>query len=223
MSRSERPAIRIICAPLPTAGSASSSSSLPHSQLVSWYGPLKAIEAADPTTHPVAIEIDPLAAASRRRLRDLLRACRQTCPSIQAAVVTGDAQPPHRDLLADEGIRVVLTSQFSDSDRPRRPAPGGWPCRNMQWGLWEVLRDEYPQKNWLPWGGLPRTRPGTLAAFDVVAGSGHDPIRQLSRFLSRFERSFTTNQITLATLTEIPELVTSSASRTRPNSILKAA
>jgi len=221
VSRPNRPAVRIICAPLPPPGVARSLP--PQSHLVSWYGPLTAIESADSTTLPAAIEIDPLAAASRRRLRELCQASRRACPGIEAAVVTGDAAPPHRDLLADEGIRVVISSHFSGRGRPRRPAPAGWPCRNMQWGLWEVLRETRPRHSWLCRGGLLRIRPGTLAAIDVATWSHRDPLRQLSQILHRLERPLATNRAVVATLAEFPELVTGAESRIQPDSILRAA
>ena len=214
------PAIRIICAPLPVAGSRFVAP--PHAEAISWYGPLAAIEAAASTTPPVALEIDPLAAASRQRLRDLIRATRQACPTIDAAIVSGDSPPPHRDLLAEEGIRVVLTSQFSDSGRPRRPAPAGWPCRNAQWGLWEVLRHASPR--WQLFGrNLPRARRGTLAAIDLGAYPAAARGRQLAAALHRLSRQAAKGQISMATLADLPQLVTGQASRSGPASILKAA
>lgn len=221
MSHFKKPAIRIICAPLPTTSA--TFPPLPQSQFVSWYGPLTAIETADLATPPAAIEIDPLTAASRRRLRELLRASRKNCPDIEAVIVTGDIPPPHRDLLAEEGIRVVLTSQFSDGARPRRPAPTGWPCRNLQWGQWEVLREASPRRRWLTRGGLSRMRPGTLAAIDVATWPGRNPTRQLSHVLRRLQRPLATNRVVLATLAEIPGLVTGSTNCARPDSILRAA
>jgi hypothetical protein len=221
VSRPTQPVVCIICAPLPPTGAASMASPLGH--LVSWYGPLSALESAGPLTPPAAIEIDSLAAASRRRLRELLQASRQSCPTIEAAIVTGDTPPPHRDLLADEGIRVVLTSQFSRTGRPRRPAPAGWSCCTMQWGLWEVLREARPRHNWLTGRGLPSLRPGTLAAIDVATWSQHQPHRQLIQTLSRLERPLATNRAVIARLPEIPDLVTGRECRNRPDSILRAA
>ena len=220
MHRPTAPAIRIICAPLPVRGSRLVAP--PHAEAISWYGPLAAIEAADSTTPPVALEIDPLAAASRQRLRDLIRATHQACPNIDAAIVSGDAPPPHRDLLAEEGIRVILTSHFSDSGRPRRPAPAGWPCRNAQWGLWEVLRHTGPR--WQLFGrSLPRARRGTLAAIDLGAYPAAARGRQLAAALHRLSRQSAKGQISMATLADLPHLVTGQASRSGPASILKAA
>ena len=137
MRTPEQPAICILCAPLPASRDFPPAFTVPAdrpSLTISWYGSLDQLGAWQDSEQPPAILIDPATASSRRELRSILQAGRQAVPRPQAAVIEGDRSVPQPDLLVEEGLAVVLTSQFSSAGRPRRPAPAGWPCRSVQWG-----------------------------------------------------------------------------------------
>jgi hypothetical protein len=144
---------------------------------ITWVARLDVLTAGGPWQGvDLALEIDPAWLDSRQALRDALRASRVAVPGLDAAVLRG-AVLRHHDLLAAEGIRVVVVDAFGDVRRgSRRPAPAGWACRNVAWGLWEV-RHEPPRGrrpwSWLwPTGSLPAPRRGGLHVLSAADGRG---------------------------------------------------
>lgn len=83
------------------------------------------------------LALDVEAVESRQTLRRDLATIREIGVD---AVVVNDGRPiAHRDLLVASGIHTAVVDRFDDVPRgPRRPAPEGWACRSIVWGLWEV-------------------------------------------------------------------------------------
>jgi hypothetical protein len=127
-----------------------------------------------PAHESVVLELPTAGLESRQALRDVVDAARRRRPSITAVLVRG--QPlRHRGVLAEAGIRTALVDSFSAVEHgSRRPAPVGWSCRSLVWGMWEVCLTR-PVRGWrrtLQGSSLPRPRFGTLAvvATDTVGG-----------------------------------------------------
>jgi hypothetical protein len=163
-----------------------------------------------------ALAIDPRWLASRQTLRQSLVRARHAAPRLEAAVLRGAALE-HHALLAEEGIRAVLVDEFAAVGRgPRRPAPAGWPCRNVAWGLWEV-RSCPPRRGrgwrWLP--GLPAPRVGALHA--AVASAGD------LRLVDWAARAVARGQAVAVTLAGLPAILEGRAATPPVASVLKAA
>lgn len=129
----------VVCAPLTRGGAVAFG---PGTTPVTWVaGPDALVAAArgGADAAGLALELESGWLTSRQTLRDVIGRVRRAVPDITAAVIRGGAAR-HHDLLAGEGIRVALVDSFADgARRSRRPAPAGWACRNVAWGLWEVL------------------------------------------------------------------------------------
>lgn len=230
MQPSNRPAICVLCAPLPARSDDAVAIAIDSGRpapTVSWYGSLEQLEGWPDLTQPPAILIDPAIAESRRELRNLLRAGRQAVPTLRAAVIGRAGSLSQPDLLVEEGIEVVLTSQFSGAGRPRRPAPTGWPCRSMQWGLWELQRHDAAATSWqgklFGRPAVPRLKPGMLAAIDTATPAGTHDSQRLRSLSSRLGSQLTAGRLIVPALGELPALVCGSDSRQTPGSILRAA
>ena len=105
---------------------------------------------------------------SRQRLRQHLISLRRT--AVDGVVVADGGTIAQRDLLVAEGIRTAVVDRFDDVTRgSRRPAPEGWACRSVVWGLWEVestaTRAGSVLGRWLPWIGGPAA--GSLTVVTV--------------------------------------------------------
>ena len=226
----DRPAICILCSPLPARGEASTAIAIDSgrtSPTISWYGSLEQIESWHRSEQPPAILIDPAVAESRRNLRNFLRAGRRAVPTLRAAVIGRAGGVNQADLLVEEGIEVVLASRFSGTGRPRRPVPAGWPCRSMQWGLWELQRQTPTATSW---GGklfgrtaVPRLKPGMLAAIDTATTAGTHDAQRLKSLRARLGGQVSAGRLIMASLGELPALVSDGDSRQTPGSILRAA
>lgn len=231
MRSAASPAICIACAPLPPAGQPVSG--LPplgagrESSDVSWYGSLASLEKSAEWSAPAAVAVDPATAASRRDLRLLLRTARRSFPDLRAAVLLGSEGIAHPELMVEEGIAVVLMSQFGSRGRPRRPAPTGWPCRSVQWGLWELLRQPAATGSWTTrlFGGssLAGLKPGRLLALDVATAAGGHDAKRLRGILSQLGPQLRAGSLLMPRLETLPELISSGSARQTPGSILRAA
>jgi len=158
---------------------------------------------ADAAGETVAIELLPAWFGTKQALRDAIAVARAALPALDTAVIAG-AIPRHHDVLAAAGIRVVAVDALAPVQRgSRRPAPQGWACRNVAWGLWEVLVGQgSPRRSgWLSWLHV-RRRPaaGSLHVHRVVGAAGPD------RWLSWAARH-TTGGAAAATLADLPELI----------------
>ena len=113
---------------------------------VSWYGTLDILEEMPRAIENICLEIDFKDLDSKHRFRTKLRSARCSFPKLKTIVAPKTGRLHHHDLLVEEGISVILTQSYSTTSSPRRPTPIGWPCRNIQWGLWEVSRDTPKQQ-----------------------------------------------------------------------------
>jgi len=168
----------------------------------------------------VALEIDPAWLTSRQMLRQAVVRARHVAPELESAVLRGPTLA-HHAVLAEEGIRVVVVDAFADVGRgSRRPAPAGWPCRNVAWGLWEV-RACPPRRAaawaWLP--GLPAPRRGGLHVADV----GIESAGRLRRLLDWAARGVAGGRAVAVGLAELPAILEGRRSVPVGASVLKAA
>lgn len=174
----------------------------------------------------VALALEPEWLRSRHTLRAALVRARRAVPNLEAAVLRGAALE-HHAVLADEGFRVVVVDAFADVGRGcRRPAPAGWPCRNVAWGLWEVRTcppRRAPAWAWVP--GLPGPRPGGLAvcvAGDAGTARGTAGLR-LGRVVDWAGRAVARGRAAAITLAELPAILEGRRSGPLAASVLRAA
>ena len=136
---------------------------------------------------------------------------------------SSDLTVEHRDLLVGEGIRTLCVDRFDQVTRgSRRPAPRGWPCRSVLWGLWEVTSTPQPSAGViggiLPWGGPRILAPGTLCVVHAADSGSH----RLDRLLALVNKKRTRGTVQAATLSDLPELLVAGG-QSRGGSILNAA
>lgn len=179
-----------------------------------------------PEHEPVVLDLPAAGLESRQALRDILGAARRHRPTIAAVLVRG--QPlRHRGVLAEAGIRTALVDAFSDVERgSRRPAPAGWSCRSVVWGLWEVCLTP-PVRGWrrtLQGSSLPRPRAGALAVVAADTAGGDQPLSQCLAWAARAHAKAG------AVVTTLPDLTSrlerggaDDASTARHRSVLRAA
>ena len=112
----------------------------------------------------------------------------------------------------------MLVDEFSDVGRgSRRPAPTGWPCRSVAWGLWEVKAcppRRSPGWGWLP--GLPAARRGGL---HVIA----DGEQRLSRLVDWSAQCVARGQAVVVPLAELPAILEGRTLGSLAASVLRAA
>ena len=242
MTKLAAPATVLICAALPqadrggafagslAAGHAASGTPTP---AVTWIAGVEAVVRGGfaPDRSDIAVELQPEWFASRRTLRTAIARARGAVPGIESAVLRG-APLEHRELLAESGIRVVMVDAFADAERgSRRPAPQGWPCRNVAWGLWEVesaRRRPTGLRAWLPsFTSLPTPRPGGLYVLldrtlerRAVSGGRAAASPRVERWIA-WARS--REDVQTATLADLPSLVARRHCRPFAGSVLRAA
>lgn len=180
----------------------------------------------------VAVDIPPAACGSRRRLRDLVARARDLVPDLTAVVLRGPTSIEDRVLLAESGISVALVDAFSDEGRGcRRPAPRGWACRNVVWGLWEVLVTPPRSEGlfgWLGLGGAPKVRPGGLQVLRSDATTaGVSPAAvvppRLQRWIAWATQQRQRGAVSVATLSDLPGLIAGAGHQPIARSVLRAA
>lgn len=167
----------------------------------------------------LALALDPAWLASRQALRRALARARREAPGLEAAVLPG-VPLAHHEVLVEEGIRVVLVDAFADVGRgSRRPAPAGWPCRNVAWGIWEV-RACPPRRprgwRWVP--GLAAPRSGAL----YVTAADNAGAR-LERLVDWAGRGVARGRAVAITLAELPAILEGRRSAPLAASVLSAA
>jgi hypothetical protein len=238
MTKSVAPATVLICAALPqtdrsiaTAGRLSAVPMTPAIP-VTWIGSIETVIRGGfaPDRSDIAIELQPEWFTSRQTLRAAIARARGAVPGIETAVLRG-APLEHRELLAESGIRVVMVDAFADTDRgSRRPAPQGWPCRNVAWGLWEVeSARQRPTglRAWLPkFTSLPAARPGGLHVLldrTVVPGSRGAMSPRVERWIDQVQARQARGAVVAATLADLPTLVERRQRQPFGGSVLRAA
>jgi hypothetical protein len=180
----------------------------------------------------IALDIPPAACGSRRRLRDLVARARDAVPGLSTVALRGTTAIEQRVLLAEWGISVALVDSFSDEGRGcRRPAPRGWGCRNVVWGLWEVLVTP-PRADgvlgWLGIGGQPRLRAGGLQVLrsDATTG-GTAPAAvvppRLQRWIAWVAQRRDAGRVSVAALSALPRLIAGGDHQPMARSVLRAA
>ncbi len=250
MTKSVAPATVLICAALPqldrrsaTAGNpaaVSITAAIPKASAirvtpaipVTWIGSVETVTHGGfaPDRSDIAIELQPEWFASRQTLRTAIARARGAVPGIQTAVLRR-APLEHRELLAESGIRVVMVDAFADTDRgSRRPAPQGWPCRSLAWGLWEVeSARQRPTglRAWLPrFTSLPVARPGGLHVLldrTVVPGGRGEMSPRVERWIEQVQTRQTRGAVVAATLADLPTLVERRQRQPFSGSVLRAA
>ncbi len=183
-----------------------------------------------PDRTDIALDLDPEWFASRQALRSAIARARAAVPGIESAVLRR-ATLQHRELLAEAGIRAVLVDAFDEVDRgSRRPAPQGWPCRSVAWGLWEVeAADRRPTglRAWLPrFSSLPAARPGSfhvLVDRTIVPGGRPVASPRVERWVEWARARAARGAVTAATLADLPAVVERRHRQPIGGSVLKAA
>jgi hypothetical protein len=177
----------------------------------------------------VAVDVPVEIAASRQSLRRLLTAAGAAAPGIDAAVVRGNLPQDCRKALVDAGISIVLRDRLEPVSRgARRPAPSGWPCRSVLWGLWEIATLDAGPPGFID-RLLRRTaeqpQPGGLTVVNV-AGAAAPTAASIRDRLERWQswiRQQRPATVELADLSALPDLITGAARRPLAGSVLKAA
>ena len=219
----------IICAPLPSEKKQIETVfEVPARDLsVSWYGTLNVLEEMPRAIENVCLEIDFKDLDSKHRFRTKLRSARCSFPNLKTIVAPKTGPLHHHDLLVEEGISVILTQSYSTTSSPRRPTPIGWPCRNIQWGLWEVSRDTPTQQvrigNFLSCMTRKRQRPGALRVWDTASQAGTYDHKKIVRATRRIHTLVSKKSVNVISLDQFPEFISRGNSREVPASILKAA
>jgi hypothetical protein len=177
----------------------------------------------------IAVDVPVEVAASRQALRRLLAAAGAAAPGIDAAMVRGTLPQDCRRMLVDGGIGVVLRDRLEAVSRgARRPAPGGWPCRSVLWGLWEVAAtDAGPPGiiDRLLWRATEQPQPGGLTVVNLTSGS----VPTAASIRDRLERwhAWIRRQppgtVEVADVAALPELITGAGRRPLAGSVLRAA
>jgi len=178
----------------------------------------------------VALALDATLLSSRPPLRSAIGAARDIIGDLDSVVVAGQPVVEHRELLVEQGIRTLCVDHFDTVSRSsRRPAPSGWPCRSVVWGLWEVTsspqRDARGISGLLPWMFGARAPAGTLSVINVDGSGGETGRTQRSRIekvLGWVQRRQQSVGLRTALLSDLPELLIA-AGRRGAGSVLKAA
>ena len=223
--------IHIVCTPLPHGNTTMANArnmqglTLP----ISWYGTLADFDNMPRNTGTVCLELDSDDLCVKHRLRMKLRSARNSFPAMKAVVISKPNQDSHYDLLIDEGISVILTQSTNStlSASLRRPTPTGWPCRNVQWGLWEVARAN-PKQRLFTQGFFTsflyeRPHDGTLRVLDTGSKTGTYDHKKFMKATRRLQNLISKKMTTVIGLDQLPTFLSKSSSRERTASILKAA
>lgn len=170
-----------------------------------------------------ALALDDAATGSRQRLRRQLAGLRRT--AIDGVVVAAGNAIAERDLLVAEGIHTAVVDRFDEVTRgTRRPAPDGWACRSVVWGLWEV--ESTPPRagsflgRWIPWVGGPAA--GSLTVVTVAADGGgvHGTADRVTRVIAAHRAGRHPKRF--ARLGDLPALL-GSGGQANGGSVLRAA
>ena len=184
-------------------------------------------QVAAETGADLAIDLTTIWPASRRVLRETLRSARQAWPHFATTVLRGATGLDHRDVLVQEGITTIVVERFAASDSgSRRPAPRGWPCRSILWGLWEVSLSTAPRNgivgqmtDWCLRGG----RPAGLTILDAGGSNTPATVRsRLDRHLAWIRRKAPTGLRAVA-LSDMPTILRGGIDAAAQGSVLRAA
>lgn len=183
------------------------------------------------SVHAVALDIDPTWLRAKTLLRSNLRQARDAWPDLTAAVLRGPVAVEHRDVLVQEGITTIHVDTFDEPHRgSRRPAPRGWPCRSILWGLWEVSSGRRQRQGvfgrmWSWYGG--RVADG-LTILDAGGGSNGQgqaaaTRHRLERHVAWARRHIHAGRLRSATLADLPTVIAGGGTAGLRGSVLRAA
>ena len=221
--------IHIVCAPLPPKNIPMATAfDRPTATLpISWYGTLAGLERMPHNVGATCLELDADDLSVKHRLRMKIRSARHSFPDLNVVVISNRGGEHQYDLFVDEGISVILTHSTTATSSPRRPTPAGWPCRNVQWGLWEVSRNNNPKQIFTNvfLSALAQKRPhgGTLRVLDTGLPNGIYDHRKFMKTTRRLRHLISKKATTAISLDQLPAVITKRGSRETPSSILKAA
>ncbi len=193
---------------------------------ISWYGKLASLERMPCDIGTTCLELDADDLCVKHRLRMKLRSARYSFPDLKVVVISNLERDHQYDLFVDEGISVILTHSTTTTSSPRRPSPAGWPCRNVQWGLWEVSRDNpRPRFTKSFFSAFTQKRPhgGTLRVLDTGLENGDYDHRKFMKATRRLRHLISKKVTTVISLAQLPTVISKRSSREMPASILKAA
>lgn len=224
MQEPRRPAVATICATLPEGGRGIASSLMAgRGAAVTWcLRPDSAgnvAEAVDDGGRGCALLVEGTLADSRAALRRAVGEVRDALPGLEAVVLRGATPLGHHDLLAAAGIRVAVVEAFGPAIRgSRRPAPAGWSCRSVVWGLWEVQLTSAVRRGWrrLVPAGWTRPRAGSLQVI-------HDHVPGLTPTVSRWLERGRSGAVEPVLLADLPAVLGNQGRVAAGGSILRAA
>ena len=190
---------------------------------VSWIS-APVVAGVAPITTVDVLELPASSLGSRQAIRDLVGEARRLRPSLCAVRVRGEPLR-QRDVLAEAGIRIAIVDAVSGETRgTRRPAPRGWPCRSLVWGLWEVQAAPVVRgwRRMMRGTTLPITRAGGLVVAHADDG-GH----RLEDCLAWAARARARGSATTVSVNDLPALIEQGGASCDPDarsgSILRAA
>jgi len=169
-----------------------------------------------------ALKLDRGEGDSRQGLRQHLKSLRHTAVD---AVVADGGGIVHRDLLVEAGIHTAVVERFDDLPRGnRRPAPEGWACRSIVWGLWEVAstpaRPGSLLGRLLPWAGGPVAGSLTIVTPPCAGAEVHAAADRVTRVIGAYRVG--RQPARLVRLGDLPALLGSGCQPTG-GSVLRAA
>lgn len=174
---------------------------------------------------PIAVDLSTDWPLSRHSLRQALREARRAWPEVEAASILGGAVLDHRDVLVQEGITTLVVDRFDAPGRgTRRPAPRGWACRSLLWGLWEVAIAAGPQGFLSRVAGWCRSRErGRLAVWHAGRAPAAIIRPRLERHLARVRRHATAGTVRPIGLSSLPRIIAGADPAVERGSVLRAA
>lgn len=175
---------------------------------------------------PLAVRIgDPLAAEpmERAEIRGSLHA---SGGQVSAAVLEGDQPLEHRELFLEAGIDIVASSRLHRANRgSRRPAPHGWECRCLLWGLWEAAFTA-PRRRLFGLVAESRPQRGRLTLLQTGCRHGEPAdvgFARLRQTLSQVQAGLGRGGVEASLLSELPSLLQGGHTTADRGSILAAA
>jgi hypothetical protein len=149
---------------------------------------------------------------------------------LEAAAVRGGLASEHRRVLAEAGVRVILRDSFdANGPGPRRPAPRGWPCRSVLWGLWETTPSAATPPSTmgrlLRWTTSSVIPAGGLAVPELWRGTGADAglLRARVEQWQAWARHRGPEPVSFARLADLPALIAGAGRSADGGSVLQAA
>jgi hypothetical protein len=227
MGAKTAPATVVICCRLPARISAAEFADWTRladrsDAAISWVAGRDDLEAVGPAVEAATL-------SSRPGLRAARAAARRTVGAVEAVVAADAPRIDERGLLVAEGVRTLCVERFETVARgSRRPAPHGWPCRSVVWGLWEVSSAPPAARllnRIIPWQTSLLPPPGLLAVVTVSASGANasrDIRSRLERVLAVVSRRRSKAPVQVPHLADIPDLI-AGAGQGRAGSVLRAA